>query len=52
MLRILAVGDVVGKPGRQALQHFLPLWKERMAIDFVVVNAENSAAGAGINDKI
>jgi metallophosphoesterase (TIGR00282 family) len=52
MLRVLAVGDVVGKPGRQALHHFLPLWKERMGIDFVVVNAENSASGAGINDKI
>ena len=52
MLRILAVGDVVGRPGRVALAHFLPLLRKEREIDVVVVNAENSAAGAGITDKI
>jgi len=52
MIRILAVGDVVGRPGRIALAHFLPLLKKEREIDVVVVNAENSAAGAGINEKI
>src|SRR5262245_38697585 len=52
MIRILAVGDVVGRPGRQALAHFLPTLKAERGVDFVVVNAENSASGAGINDKI
>ena len=52
MIRILAVGDVVGRPGRQALAHFLPALRAERQIDFIVVNAENSAAGAGINDKI
>lgn len=52
MIRILAVGDVVGRPGRVALAHFLPLLRREAQVDFVVVNAENSAAGAGINEKI
>jgi hypothetical protein len=52
MIRILAVGDVVGRPGRVALSHFLPELKKTRGIDFIVVNAENSAAGAGINEKI
>lgn len=52
MIRILAVGDVVGRPGRVALAHFLPELKKTRGIDFIVVNAENSAAGAGINEKI
>jgi metallophosphoesterase (TIGR00282 family) len=52
MIRILAVGDVVGRPGRIALAHFLPLLKKEREVDVVVVNAENSAAGAGINEKI
>ncbi len=52
MLRILAVGDVVGRPGRTALAHFLPLWRERKQVDVIVVNAENAAAGAGITEKI
>jgi metallophosphoesterase (TIGR00282 family) len=52
MLRILAVGDVVGRPGRVALAHFLPLLRRERQVDVIVVNAENSAAGAGINEKI
>lgn len=52
MFRILAVGDVVGRPGRVALKHFLPLLKEERAVDFVVVNAENAASGSGITEKI
>jgi metallophosphoesterase (TIGR00282 family) len=52
MFRILAVGDVVGRPGRRALAHFLPALRQEREVDFVVVNAENSASGAGINEKI
>src|SRR5262245_60245052 len=52
MIRILAVGDVVGRPGRQAVGHFLPLWRAEKQVDFAIVNAENSASGAGINPKI
>ncbi len=51
-MRILAVGDVVGRPGREALAHFLPLLREERGVDFVVVNAENAASGSGITEKI
>jgi len=52
MFRILGVGDVVGRPGRKALRHFLPLLREERGVDFVVVNAENAASGSGITPKI
>lgn len=52
MFRVLAVGDVVGRPGRVVLSHFLPRLKAERAVDFVVVNAENAAAGSGINPKV
>ena len=51
-MRILGVGDVVGRPGREALRHALPRLRESHAIDFVVVNAENAASGSGITPKL
>lgn len=50
-VRILFVGDVVGKPGRRAFQALFPFIKKRDGIDFCVVNAENAAGGSGINEK-
>src|SRR5688500_2812963 len=52
MFRILAVGDVVGRPGRVVLAHFLPLLRRERGVDFVVVNAENAAAGSGITERV
>lgn len=52
MFRILAVGDVVGRPGRVVLSYFLPKLRAERGVDFVVVNAENAAAGSGINEKV
>lgn len=52
MMRILCLGDVVGRPGRDALTHCLKDIRERYAVDFVVVNAENAAGGAGVTSKI
>lgn len=51
-MRILCIGDIVGKPGRQAIFDFLPKIKEELAIDFVVANAENSAGGSGITKNM
>ena len=51
-LRILFLGDVFGEPGRKAVIDFIPKLKERHAIDFVVVNGENSAGGRGITPRI
>ena len=49
-MKVLVVGDVVGRPGRNTLQAFLEKYKEDY--DFVIVNGENSAAGFGITVKI
>ncbi len=47
-IRILAIGDVVGRPGRRFLKSRLPRLIEREAIDFVIANGENTAGGLGI----
>ena len=51
-LNILFLGDIVGEPGRRAVIDLLPRLREREAIDFVIVNGENSANGRGITPKI
>ncbi len=52
MLTILFLGDVVGEPGRSAVIAQLARLKELHAVDFVIVNGENAAAGRGITPKI
>jgi len=47
-LKILAIGDVIGRPGRRAVQQFLPGLINEFSIEFVVANGENSAHGIGI----
>lgn len=51
-MRILFLGDVVGRSGREALFHYLPSLRTTLSPDIVVVNGENAAAGFGITDKI
>jgi hypothetical protein len=51
-MRILFLGDVVGRSGRQAVIEQLPGLRERYALDFVVVNGENAAGGFGITEPI
>jgi len=41
-MNILAIGDVIGKPGRQALTQLLPSVKRAYGIDFTIVNAKIS----------
>ncbi len=50
-MKILAIGDVIGKPGRQALARLLPSLKQEYMIDFTIVNAENSAGGIGVTPE-
>lgn len=47
-MRILMVGDVVGRAGRRAIRALVPELRERLKLDLVVVNAENAAAGFGL----
>lgn len=50
-MKILFVGDVVGKVGRLALSEVLPSLKESENIDFVIVNGENVTHGKGLIEK-
>ncbi len=47
-MRILFLGDVFGRPGRRILANFLPEFKKKYNIDFVIANGENVAGGQGI----
>ena len=51
-MKILMVGDVVGKPGRAILRRLLPELRRELSVDFVTVNGENAAAGFGLTEKI
>lgn len=51
-MRILFLGDVVGRSGRAAVLDTLPRLRERYRVDFVVVNGENAAGGFGISEAI
>jgi hypothetical protein len=50
-LNILAIGDVVGKAGRRALAEHLPRLIDEHAVDFVLANGENLAAGFGMTQR-
>jgi 2',3'-cyclic-nucleotide 2'-phosphodiesterase len=47
-VKFLFLGDVFGKPGRQAVQRLVPKLIVRHALDLVIANAENSAGGSGV----
>jgi hypothetical protein len=51
-LRILVIGDIIGKPGRQAVYHVLPDLRSELALDMVIANGENVAAGAGLTPNL
>ena len=50
-MRIAFFGDVVGRSGRDGLSDHLPDLRRRLSLDFVIVNAENAAAGFGITEN-
>ena len=51
-MRILFLGDLVGRSGRDRVIQELPDLKAKLKADFVIVNVENAAGGYGINKKI
>ena len=51
-MRLLFLGDVVGRPGRTVVTERLPALRERWRLDAVVVNGENAAGGFGITETI
>lgn len=51
-LRILALGDIVGRPGRQVVHQKLPALVRQHQVDLVIANAENIAGGSGITANL
>jgi metallophosphoesterase (TIGR00282 family) len=51
-LRILCLGDIVGRPGRQAVHQLLPGLVRQHQVDLVIANAENIAGGSGITQNL
>jgi 2',3'-cyclic-nucleotide 2'-phosphodiesterase len=51
-VNILLCGDVVGRPGRDAIKAYLPALRRDLDIDIAIVNGENAAHGFGLTEKI
>lgn len=51
-MRILIIGDIVGRPGKHACATVIPRLVKEREIDFVIANAENVAAGSGITPQL
>lgn len=52
VLKLLFIGDIVGRPGREVVQRSVADLRARHALDFVIANAENAAAGAGLTGSL
>jgi hypothetical protein len=51
-MKLLFIGDIVGKPGREIVSALVPKIRVERGIDFVIANGENAAAGAGITGSL
>jgi metallophosphoesterase (TIGR00282 family) len=52
MLKILFIGDIVGRPGRDIVASEVPRLRAELGLDVVIANAENAAAGAGLTGSL
>jgi metallophosphoesterase (TIGR00282 family) len=50
-MNILCIGDIVGRPGREAVAYALPKIKDEHGVDFVIANSENASGGSGLIPK-
>tara|TARA_R110001592_G_scaffold16881_8_gene71565 strand:- start:31719 stop:32537 length:819 start_codon:yes stop_codon:yes gene_type:complete len=50
-MRILFIGDIMGRAGREALEKYLPKLKTDLNVDVAIINGENAAHGRGITEK-
>ena len=50
-MKVLFIGDIVGRPGRRVLARMLPGLRRELSVDFTIANGENSAGGFGITAK-
>ena len=49
---VLAIGDIVGQPGRKAVHELLPQMRQQYRPDIIIANAENAAGGFGLTSAI
>lgn len=52
MIRILMIGDIVGRPGRKAVRERVKAYRQKYKLDFVIANGENAAGGVGLTEEI
>lgn len=50
-MKIIFIGDIVGKIGRKAVAEVLPAWRKKYKPDFIIANGENLAHGVGMTEK-
>jgi len=51
-LKVLFIGDIIGRTGRRAVEKILPELKKEFSPNLIIANGENAAGGAGITEKI
>ncbi len=51
-MKVLFIGDIIGRPGRQATGEILPKLKKEYKVDLTIANAENAAGGFGLTPRI
>ncbi|WP_350345036.1 TIGR00282 family metallophosphoesterase [Proteinivorax tanatarense] len=51
-MKIIFIGDIVGKPGRKILKNKLPSLIEKYSPDLIIANGENAAGGKGLNQRV
>ena len=51
-MNILAIGDIIGRPGRQAVHELLPELRRQYGLNMVIANGENAAGGFGLTESI
>lgn len=51
-MQILVIGDVIGKPGRKILSHWLPELRSSYRPDLIIINGENAAGGFGLTPNV
>jgi len=51
-MRLLFLGDIVGRAGRQAVFEHVPPLRKELALDFIIANCENAAGGFGVTEEI
>jgi len=52
MIKLLFIGDIVGRPGRDIVCDRIPRLRVELGLDFVIANGENAAAGAGLTEAV